>query len=734
MNPITRLARIAAAAALTALPLVGASSAPASAAVACAPVTDKADLIDDARIDLDAIPGAEVHVVAFNSVPGADIDKAVLSMRSDCSDWQSASGGWGANDLVFAVAIADRKTAIYYGPQFESHLGNDRYRSAMDAMNPRFADGDVTGGMNAGIAEIKNLLATKPSTGNTTVVNNVDNSEPIDVPWAWVLGIPVGAAALGGAGFVGVRTRRHLADRKALRTEALTLTNEAAQKFLDLETQVDMLNDRVELLPNVDDDGLNAIRADHKAAVKTAEVAINGYLAHSEKWTTTAVGDTDLVTAGEARDEAKNVKLGLTAAKNMIAAVDEDITALEERNAQTPAVLDAAAAKAADTLPILDGLDTEGYRTKAYRDRLATAQTRIETARAEHAESLWGESANTAAEAAGAIDAVHAEAKGLRERRASIEADLGQVAAKHASLGTKRANGEGDLATLVGAFHASDTNTIVESFAGGQQDHDTAAERIAEARKAVGMDEQRFGDAETALAAARDLLASADREFARPAQQHSFLNSLAGDMRNRVAKAYGDITALNQKMASNGEAMKFLKTRVDTKTLRKAVERVENDLGTERPPLTRIDGDLGQAQSDINAARSKVDSIVREYEEAQRALARARNAVRDAESQSNRSHAGSRSKSLADEAARDLRRADSAMDLALIISLSNSVVSTSSQAESAARSAISSWESSQSSSSYSSGGGSSSWGGGGSSDWGGGSSSSFDGGGGSSSW
>ena len=713
MNLITRLARITAAATLAALPLVAATTAPASAAVACAPVTDSANLLDDAKIDVTAIPGAEIHVVAFDSVPGADIDKAVLSMRSDCSDWQSTSGGWGANDIVFAVALQDRKTAIYYGPQFESHLGNDRYRSAMDRMNPRFADGDITGGMNAGIAEIKNLLATKPSTGNTTVVNNVDNSEPIDVPWAWILGVPAGGAALFGAGFVGVRTRRHLSSRKALRTEALALTDEAATKFVGLEQQVDMLNDRVELLPTVDDDGINAIRADHKAAVKTAEAAINGYLAHSEKWTSNAIGDTDLTAAGEAAQEAKNVRDHILVALGQITAVDEDITALEERNAKTPAVLDAAEAKAADTLPILDGLDTEGYRTKAYRDRLAAAQTPSLPARAEHPDNLWGEAAATAAEAAGAIDTVHAEAKGLRERRASIEADLGQVAAKHTSLGSKRTSGEGDLATLVGAFHASDTDTIVTSFNGGKDDHDRAAERIEVARKAVGMDEQRFGDAETALAAARDLLASADREFARPAQQHSFLDSLAGDMRNRVSRAYADITALNQKMASNGEAMKFLKKRVDTKGLRKAVERVESDLAAERPPLTRLDDALGRAQSDINDARSAVDGIVREYEEAQRALARARSAVRDAESQSSRSHAGSRSKSLADEAARDLRRADSAMDLALIISLSNSVVSTSSQAESAGRAAISSWESSQSSSSYYTRGGSSTWGGGG---------------------
>lgn len=737
---LARLARPVAALALAAAPMIGATvyatSAPATAAgpaVSCAPVVDDADILNDGAIATDGVAQARVFVLSFDSVPGADLDRAVFAHRDGCAEMRGANGGWASDVITLAVSVDDRLSGVYYGAAFENALGGNRWESARTTMGPYFADGDFTGGINAGLDAIEDLIAHPGSTGATVTS---EPSDPIDVPWAWIFGVPAGAAALGGAGFAGVRTRRRMVERAALRAEANTLTDEAATKFLDLESATELVEARVAVLPDVDDDGLNDIRAAHATAAQASSKAVEAYMAHTEKWTTTAIGDTTLTTAKTAAAEAEAVRDAIAAALARVEAVADALSALEQRNAQTPKILDATLAKVAETMPVLDRLDADGYQTVALRQRVREVEALVARARDEHAQNLWGESADAAGAAMENATAVLTDAAGLPARRAAIEATIAEAAAHYTALARARATSEGDLAALSGAFHSSCVEDTVTQFRDGEQAHAQAALLINTARTAVGMTEQRFDDAEQAIRTADDRLTVAAAAFAAPARQHTRLDALTENLSAQTSAAYADLNDLRAQISGHADAMKYLARPVAVERLGKALGAVETTLRAERPPLLAIEETLAEAREDIRAARASVDGVIREYEEAQRAVARAARAVRDAESKSGRSHAGARSKSLTDDARRSLREAENGTSLAMILAAANSAISTSSQAESAAQSAINAYNSSQSSSSYSSGGGSSSWGGGGGSgSWGGGGGGGdFGGGGGSGGW
>jgi uncharacterized membrane protein YgcG len=727
MSLLTRLSQVVAAATLTAIPMTGVlATSPASAAITCAPINDTADILDDTAIDqtIAAAPQARVFVFAFTSVPGGDLKGYVADQRDQCENMRGASGGWASDVIAVAVSVNDRKAGVYYGTRYENALGNGRWESASNAMGPYFADGNYTAGINAGLDAVDGYIANPTSTNTSTAS---EPSEPIDVPWAWILGVPTGAAALGGAGFLGVRTRRRLIERNTLRKQANTATDEAAAKFTELDNLTKLVKARVDVLPNVDDDGLNDIRERHTSVAKQSETAINTYMAHTETWTTTAIGDTTLDTAATAAAESEKVREVLAAALSRMESMDAQITALEERNAKTPQVLDATLAKVAETMPVLDGLDTEGYKTTTLRTTLTDVETMVADARGWFEENLWGEAADMAAKASAEVESAYDEATGMRQRRADIEADIAACTTRHASLAGAAASGEGDLAALTGTFHSSCVEATVTQFNEGRESHERVVGLIDGARRAVGMDQQRFADAEAMLGDVHEALLVAAYAFAAPAEQHARLDALTVTLSQQVASAYADIEQVEHLIANNKAAVKYLDTPVKANVLRHEVSSIEADLRAERPALLALEGELSKARSDIADARRSVENVIREYKEAQAALARAERAVKNAEARSNRSHAGAHSKSLASQARNDLSSADNAMSLALIISQANAVVSTASQAESAANSAISSWEASQSTTSSHSSGGTTTWGGGGGS-------TDFGGGGGDTSW
>jgi hypothetical protein len=62
------------------------------------------------------------------------------------------------NLVVVMISVAEHKTGIYYGSQWGTALDSAYLTIQTDSMNPRFRDGDLTGGMTAGLDALRQVI------------------------------------------------------------------------------------------------------------------------------------------------------------------------------------------------------------------------------------------------------------------------------------------------------------------------------------------------------------------------------------------------------------------------------------------------------------------------------------------------------------------------------------------------------------------------------------------------
>jgi hypothetical protein len=131
-------------------------------------IADPAALTERARATGEALD-AEVRVRVEASVEGGDVDRYEAGLGAACPAWRD--GDARADDLlVIVVATADRKTGVYYGRDLADELRNRYLTVQHDTMNPRFQQGDFTGGIDAGLAELGADKGAGSTSGLVTIV------------------------------------------------------------------------------------------------------------------------------------------------------------------------------------------------------------------------------------------------------------------------------------------------------------------------------------------------------------------------------------------------------------------------------------------------------------------------------------------------------------------------------------------------------------------------------------
>ncbi|HEY0736818.1 MAG TPA: TPM domain-containing protein [Herpetosiphonaceae bacterium] len=104
--------------------------------------------------------GAEVIVVAAGPVAGSDASSAdqYLSNFLAQNNLAASSRAINPNQVVFYVARDARRTSLLYGSRWKQTL-DPVFKSIQDQqMNPRFASGDVAGGMIAGLDAVRTTI------------------------------------------------------------------------------------------------------------------------------------------------------------------------------------------------------------------------------------------------------------------------------------------------------------------------------------------------------------------------------------------------------------------------------------------------------------------------------------------------------------------------------------------------------------------------------------------------
>ncbi len=339
-------------------------------------VYDEAGILDDRAIAQAARASFEdpvvVKVIAWEQTPGSGtLYDALVDARYRCEGWGFLAGS-EQSLLVLGVSVGGRNLGSHYDGDAFEQFDQARDHVEVDLMGASFGNGQWTQGMVDGLrgyaaAYDDPVPASDPG---PFPASRDDGDDGLDGPTVsgsetllWVLGVPAGLAAVGGAGVGGVRLRRRLKARAAARVSLGSAANDMAQAWFELDDSNELIDARVEALPAVSDSVADAIRAAHAEAVDVRNGATDIYLRLSELHTSTAVADLDTDEAIAAKNDVEVAIRALREAQRAMAAVEAQLSAYDTLREELPGRVASLRAEAGEVSGLLVARQSEGYRT-----------------------------------------------------------------------------------------------------------------------------------------------------------------------------------------------------------------------------------------------------------------------------------------------------------------------------------------------------------------------------------
>ena len=610
-------------------------------------VFDGADVLDDqqvARVARSAF-GDEVtvKVIAWDRTPGnGTLYDALVDARSQCGGW-GFTGGGGRSLLVLGVSVGGRELGSHYDGRAFARFDAARDDVEVDGMGASFGNGQWTDGMVAGLLGYADAYdAPEPFYDPDDVDPDVDPGFDPDAfgddgsgasgsdLLPWVLGVPVGLAAVGGGGYGAVRLRRRRRERAAARAALSTAVSDMAQAWFELDESNELIDARVKALPPVSDSVADAIRAAHGEAVTVRDAATEAYLRLSEVHTETSVADLDTDEALRAAEDVTGATAGLRAAQASMGAVEQQLSAYDALREGLPARVAALRAQATEVAGLLTARQSEGYRTTDNDPAPAAAEQAAVAVTALATERRFGD-------ADAALD--HAEADlaghrtwltGLAAFREALVSDLAELRARATGLDAAVADA---YVTTEGLERDQDSSCVegirstVDRAVADRKALDGALDRI-EAHSSMA--DQQFARAREEIAAARASADSIAADAAAPAVRAEQLRALSVELPLRAERAVVEADAIQGQVTTHPAAMTFLPEVPDVSTSRAEAVAVGEDVAAPKPPYLRLDEQLDRTEAGLARARAVVDQGIAAHEASQRSLESAAAAVRAA--------------------------------------------------------------------------------------------------------
>ena len=190
---------------------------------------DDPDSLRSAIADAEAETGIDFHVFTTDDLAaGQDLDAASFA---NCSGAYIVPGEVADDTVVLAVSVESRDFNVVYGENLRGRLDDD-VDAIFERMAAWFQNGDFGQGLQAGVDETVDGLATEPS--NTV---------------GWVVGgVGIAAAAAGGGAAVTAVRRKNKREREAAAAEydkASSEVTEVQARWYDAEQKASLLAGRL---------------------------------------------------------------------------------------------------------------------------------------------------------------------------------------------------------------------------------------------------------------------------------------------------------------------------------------------------------------------------------------------------------------------------------------------------------------------------------------------------------
>lgn len=617
---------------LSALPAAflpsAAAALPPAAQCGTGAVIDRADVLEDRVIEDTAgffPPEVTVRVVAFPQTSG-DLFSAMADLRAQCDGWGFSEGG-GRSLLVLGLSLRDRELGTYYEGAAYDAFDAARESAEVEGMTPAFREGDWTRGMALGLdiyldayhnpgryesGEATDGLGTPaPAAGAGDSGSGIGRS----------LGFAVLAVLLlvGGA-VAGVGLRRRLRRRRQARADLGAAVDELADAWMALEAGQELTDSRVAALPPVPDRLVDDIRAWHEDATEARSRATEAHLAVAEAYETRKVARLGTREAVAGIPKVQAAIRSVATARAAVARVERLLDEWDLVRTQLPARARELRTAADTTSALLRDRRAEGYRTADLDGAPAAAEAAAADAETLGAAVRFGDADAVLDAAEATLAEQTAWLRGLDAFRAALATDLADLHSRTPDLDRAIADAYATTETLERDHHPSCVVGVRERVDAARAARHELDRRLADIERNSSMDTQEFRLARTQVGEARALCDEVAVAAAVPGERVGELQRLATDLPATAERLVAEADAIAGLVAHHSAAVSFLPQVPEAAVLRSQAVDLGQAAAAPRAPLL----DLGRRADDLAArtaaARSAVDEVVEQWEDAQRAL------------------------------------------------------------------------------------------------------------------
>ena len=441
-----------------------------------------------------AAAGVRPLVVVTSTLSGTDAEAALEAIVEGCAGLTDGSGEWGANVLAVLVAPEDRETAIHEGGGLPA-LDVTETDVDLDVMNPRFAEGDLAGGLVAGLDRMAAIQQAEVDEA-TTADGSTDSG-------GWFAG-GVGATVLAGGGAaLAARARTARRRREESHARAVEAQADVAQTILDMERDVDVaaldanaLADRLALVE------ATPLRQQLTTVRGTVQSVVTRWYALTQQVDATPSGDP--ITYDRVAGEIAELAPTATHARELVAGFATDVAALVAMEEGIPGRLDALGGRHEAARSAIADAQQRGYRTDPAEADLSVSIAALGRARDAHGQRLVRGADEHLDLAEAAVTEAIEWVEGIEEMRAALAEDLSSLRSRRQVLEDR----VGPAGTTMESLEARWATAAWEDVAGNGSEAEAELARAADALQAAEhaqlMDVQDWDEAHDALDAAED--------------------------------------------------------------------------------------------------------------------------------------------------------------------------------------------------------------------------------------